>query len=64
VKTGLGRPVSGLISHLSHRADGPTWDKIVSGRPWPPLAFAASGNKVAYFEMARGGDRLVVADIR
>jgi hypothetical protein len=51
------------IYRLKQASSGPYWEKVVSGRPQPPLAFSPSGAKVAYFELSRWGDRFVVADI-
>jgi len=51
------------IYRLKQASSGPYWEKVVSGRPQPPLAFSPSGTKVSYFELSRLGDRFVVADI-
>lgn len=51
------------IYKLEQTLKGPIWKKVVSGRPQPPLAFSPSGEKVAYFELSRLGDRFVVAEI-
>jgi hypothetical protein len=51
------------IYRLKQSSSGPYWEKIISGRPRPPLAFSPSGAKVAYFELSRWGDRFVVADV-
>jgi len=51
------------IYRLKQASSGPYWEKVVSGRPQPPLAFSPSGAKVAYFELSLWGDRFVVADV-
>lgn len=51
------------IYRLKQTSSGPYWEKVVSGRPQPPLAFSPGGAKVAYFELSRWGDRFVVADV-
>lgn len=51
------------IYRLEQAASGPYWEKVVSGRPQPPLAFSPSGTKVAYFELSRWGDRFVFANV-
>lgn len=51
------------IYRLKQASSGPYWEKVVSGRPQPPLAFSPSGAKVAYFELSWWGDRFVVADV-
>ena len=51
------------IYRLAQTETGPIWEKIVSGRPQPPLAFSPDGRKVAYFELSRLGDRFKIADI-
>lgn len=51
------------IYRLAQTDEGPIWEKIVSGRPQPPLAFSPDGRKVAYFELSRLGDRFKIADI-
>lgn len=51
------------IYRLNQTPSGPEWEKVVSGRPQPPLAFSPSARKVAYFEISRFGDRFVVSEI-
>lgn len=51
------------IYRLRQAPSGPYWEKVISGRPQPPLAFSPSGSKVAYYELSRWGDQFVVADI-
>jgi hypothetical protein len=51
------------IYQLVQAPSGPQWEKIVSGRPQPPLSFSPDGNKVAYFEISWFGDSFVIADI-
>lgn len=51
------------IYRLKQSPDGPIWEKIVSGRPRPPLMFSPSGDKVAYFEMSKHGDKFMITEI-
>lgn len=50
------------IYRLKQTENGPKWEKIVSGRPQPPLAFSPEGNKVAFFEISRFGDEFRIAE--
>jgi hypothetical protein len=61
-----GYPVKNKIRgiyRVRQTADGPVWDKVIGGRPQPPLAFSPSGDKVAYFEISRLGDTFRIADM-
>jgi len=51
------------IYRLLQTQSGPTWEKLVSGRPQAPLAFNPRGDRVAFFEISRLGDELRIAEI-
>lgn len=61
-----GFPVVGSaqgIYRLLQTPSGPEWEKIVSGRPYAPLAFSPQGDKVAYLELSRLGDEFRITRI-
>lgn len=51
------------VYRLEQNGTDSAWEKIVSGRPQPPLAISPNGQQIAYFELSRLGDQFRIARI-